>query len=37
LVPHDLLSVPQARNMTPQTLALFKSLFPEFDVELEPK
>ena len=33
LVPHDQLSVPQIKNMTPQTLALFQALFPEFLVE----
>lgn len=30
LVPIDELHVPDQKNLTPQTLALFKSLFPEF-------
>ena len=30
LVPHDELLVPDIKNLTPQTLALFTQLFPEF-------
>jgi hypothetical protein len=30
LVPIDELHVPDKKNLTPQTLALFKTLFPEF-------
>jgi hypothetical protein len=30
LVPMDELNVPDKNHLTPQTLALFKTLFPEF-------
>lgn len=30
LVPLDALHVPEEKNLTPQTLALFKTMFPEF-------
>ena len=30
LVPIDELHVPDKKNLTPQTLALYKTLFPEF-------
>jgi hypothetical protein len=33
LVPLDELHVPDPKNLTPQTLALFKTLFPEFTAE----
>lgn len=32
LVPHEALHVPEEKNLTPQTLALFKTMFPEFTI-----